>query len=396
MTAPRRATQRYSERLYQVVDPATGQARDVPGASSLAKVLAAPGLERWKLGRVADAILVEGIRDRDQAIRSVYGPTEAAQRGSEIHAAIEAAILGEPYDELYESAVRRWRGLVAEHDLIVHSVERTVAHASIGYAGTLDQVVEHDGRFRVLDLKTGKGVWPEVAIQLAALANAQGWLAADGTIEPFELPLDTEVAYVAHIPDTSARSDLIPVRLDRVWPVVSALVEIWRWQKTSKLDIGDALPSRLTERRRELLNRARALPEDLAAQLRADWPLPGVALKSPDGWAHQHLDTVEAALRPLEIAAWDRKTDAEKAAAIRNGHLPLERRAPKERLDELAARLAALHPRTRASLQRRAQEVQLPHLALHQRWTPEQADLLDEWITEAEARRAAKNTKKAS
>ena len=56
--------------------------------------------------------------------------------------------------------------------------------SSLGYAGTFDLLAEIDGEVWLLDWKTGKGVYEEVGLQLAALHYAEKVLADEDTILP--------------------------------------------------------------------------------------------------------------------------------------------------------------------------------------------------------------------
>lgn len=86
-----------------------------------------------------------------------------------------------PYLEHYAAAKERhgWSTLVKE---------LTVFNMTVGYAGTPDRIMQVDGRVAVCDIKTGSGVWPDVALQLAAYANAEGiWTPSS------DMPLTTGV-----------------------------------------------------------------------------------------------------------------------------------------------------------------------------------------------------------
>ena len=109
---------------------------------------------------------------------------QAMMRGTEIHAAAEAMVMGaappivaegnEPYVEQYARWIERFRPtfLMAEAP-VYNPVE--------GYAGTLDGVMELDGLPVLYDIKTtehppggdrARPPWPETALQLVAYARA--------------------------------------------------------------------------------------------------------------------------------------------------------------------------------------------------------------------------------
>jgi len=159
------------------------------------------GLARWKRNVVAKGAVAEvkagvlqGMVERNEAGAVEYLaelPFSASKRardlGTSVHTAIESLVLGTPApepaaDELpYLEAFAAFRERYAPEFL---AAESTVYHRTHSYAGTLDSVVEIDGRRYVLDVKTGSGVYPEVALQLAAYRAAEFMGLPNGTEEP--------------------------------------------------------------------------------------------------------------------------------------------------------------------------------------------------------------------
>ena len=80
--------------------------------------------------------------------------------------------LGIPADTQHDIA-RAWLRFLTAHGLeIVHN-EATVVNDDLKVAGTLDRIVEHDGRHRVLDIKTGgRFAKTAYAVQLARYAGS--------------------------------------------------------------------------------------------------------------------------------------------------------------------------------------------------------------------------------
>lgn len=126
--------------------------------------------------------------------------TTAGNRGSRIHAAIEAFIKGDTIKHdaqfpdsdgnLAELTADEYRALVkfAEWDAVTKPeylfTEKTVISKRYGYAGTLDCLARVDGKLHVIDWKTGKGVYTSYFLQVAALKQA--------AIEEGLIPADTE------------------------------------------------------------------------------------------------------------------------------------------------------------------------------------------------------------
>lgn len=152
-----------------------------------------------------------------------------ANIGTAIHARIEARILGtpmpEPADEL--------RPRLAHFEAFERAFkpewlmsEATVWNRTESYAGTLDWIARI-GRTVVLgDTKSGKDVYPEVAIQLAAYQRAEFVLLPDGTEEPMP---ETQGACVLHLTDDGYR--LVPVHVtDDTYRTFLHCREMFRWK----------------------------------------------------------------------------------------------------------------------------------------------------------------------
>jgi len=126
----------------------------------------------------------------------------AAERGTDVHALCEAlehgTITVDDVPEEYLGYVEAYQAFRDEYPgMQFHATEVTVAGATRngGYMGTTDGVVEYNGRWYVLDLKTNDKatVYNTVGQQLAAAANATHIVHADGTREPMP-PIDGGLA----------------------------------------------------------------------------------------------------------------------------------------------------------------------------------------------------------
>jgi PD-(D/E)XK nuclease superfamily len=126
---------------------------------------------------------------------------EAMARGTDIHKAGEALAHGQEPDvpeyvygpaQAYADWLRRWR----VEPLFVEAI---VGNRKYGYAGQLDLIAEIDGRVWLIDIKTGKGVFSEAALQLAAYRYAEV-LVIDDQERP--MPPVNRVAVAHVLPDT--------------------------------------------------------------------------------------------------------------------------------------------------------------------------------------------------
>lgn len=139
----------------------------------------------------------------------------AAIRGTAVHALAEKYIRGEeievpddvlPYVEGYAQFIADWSPVSVHEELVV-------ASRTHGYAGTLDSIQDLPGGVgrALVDYKTSRGVYGEVALQVAAYRYAEVYLDADGNEHDMP-PVDSTLCL--HIqPGTY---DLIPLHADQV------------------------------------------------------------------------------------------------------------------------------------------------------------------------------------
>lgn len=169
---------------------------------------------------------------------------KAADLGTRIHEAAEAYKLGRPMPEWaedirpYMEQYVRW--LVA-HEPTFEATEATVYSRTERYAGTLDAIVTlADGRRLLIDYKSGKDVYPEVAIQLAAYRHAEFIGMPDNTERPVP---EVDGCAVLHLQATADTPAFREVRADReVFATFLYAREVFRWQEeTSKGVLGDLI-----------------------------------------------------------------------------------------------------------------------------------------------------------
>lgn len=177
-----------------------------PGATTVLRVQDAiqgsDALVTWAAKTAAEEALAAfgGGLDRDAAYnRAVESVTHARDRGTAVHAAIEAAIRDE--EHVPDSATNPyWYGwsrfLVKERPEIVRT-EQMLINETVGYGGTLDLVAVIRGRMCQIDIKTGQPK-PSHALQLAAYSAAEQW-GAPGALED---PIELEAHYVLALAPT--------------------------------------------------------------------------------------------------------------------------------------------------------------------------------------------------
>jgi hypothetical protein len=181
----------------------------VPGVTTLLNGgLPKPALVNWAARAVAEFVAdhpddIEALRrlGRDAMVAGLKGAhhTErdtAAAKGTAVHAIAEKLAHGDTVDvpEHLWPHVNAYTKWLDEFDVQPVLIERTVASRAWQYAGTFDLYAkfgrgEWAGRTALLDLKTGKAIYGEVSLQLAAYARAEVYLDDTNTEQPLP-PID--------------------------------------------------------------------------------------------------------------------------------------------------------------------------------------------------------------
>lgn len=163
--------------------------------------------------------------------------------GSAVHAVAESYVLEAPYAEPPEDVAAYVRGFISWLDAFrptYVAVEAPVLSRTQRYAGTLDAIVEIslpsvsarlglpvDRPLRILlDYKTGKAVYPEVGLQLAAYRYGEVYIRLpDASEEP--LPEVDLCAALLLKPDGYS---FVPVRADQqIWEAFLFVREVYRF-----------------------------------------------------------------------------------------------------------------------------------------------------------------------
>ena len=214
-------------------DPRSGDL--VPSVTNIQGALSKPALPRWAAKVVAEQAWalrgsLAGLEEAE-AIDLLKGAPwrssgRAATRGDSIHDLLERRATGAPDRELEGEARAFASGVdlfLAEHDLEPWHTEVTLF--GDGYAGTADFLGLFDGVPVLLDYKTGKGLYAEVGLQLAALA-ACSVMVVDGEVR--EAPIVEEGVAVLIKPggyEVKAIADLASC-----YRAFAALKAVWEWQ----------------------------------------------------------------------------------------------------------------------------------------------------------------------
>jgi hypothetical protein len=175
-----------------------------PSVTTILKGLSKPQLERWKMVQAATAVLtsprVDGedldafmervlFADKEQDQEAII----AADRGTEIHAALEMAMQGKQISEEIASWVRPAVDALKTYGK-VHATEQILV--GCGYAGKTDLILEAPDAYWIFDAKSTKklppkAAWDDHVAQCAAYALAFR--------PPQEKPIKTANIYISTI-----------------------------------------------------------------------------------------------------------------------------------------------------------------------------------------------------
>ncbi len=160
----------------------------VPSVTTILGIIGKPQLEKWK---VSQGILAAGKNPRQEAeseeywVHRVYDAAfqqveDAAEKGSAIHAALDAVMDGQPVADEYRPHVQPVLAWLSETGIEIAERETLVTNLQEGYAGRADVFFRYGHRgIGILDYKTrktkvGERVTPYdgQGMQLAAYAAA--------------------------------------------------------------------------------------------------------------------------------------------------------------------------------------------------------------------------------
>lgn len=191
--------------------------RKVPGATTVIGTLDKPALRQWYAKQAAARAVNEwdylaGLPVSERLAYIEKGPrdtvTAAALRGNQIHDLGQKLAEGKDVDVPAEhmgpvEAYARWLDLWQIETI---AAETPLVNTEYGYAGTADlwgRVGARDNAVALLDIKTGKGVWNETGLQLAAYRYSTLMQPEKGV----EIPTpEVELVLVAHVMPDDVRT----------------------------------------------------------------------------------------------------------------------------------------------------------------------------------------------
>lgn len=161
-----------------------------PGVTSILRIIdKSDALVAWASRMTAEAAIgllpllpsmmanvgAEGVT-RALTARSSWKRDEAAALGTDIHAMADQIHRGVELPDMPEATKLRVDHYLKWWDAsgwTIRATEALLVNTEDGYGGTLDLLArDRDGRTVLADVKTGKAIYKEVALQLAAYGNA--------------------------------------------------------------------------------------------------------------------------------------------------------------------------------------------------------------------------------
>jgi hypothetical protein len=216
---------------------------EYPGVTSVVGMLPKPALQYWAAKKVAEAAIERGkVTERDinwLKAAPKRDLNQAAEKGSSVHDTLDRLVNGETVDIPDDE-----RGFIDgfhqfcdryEPDFIM--TEETVhgEFGEYGYCGSFDAIIEIAGERWLIDFKTTRsGVHPEVAIQLAAYANAHSIIHPDGSSEPVPFIDRFGVLWLRPTEWAFVELNVTQHPSDEMFKTFGALLGAWHWENVFK------------------------------------------------------------------------------------------------------------------------------------------------------------------
>lgn len=222
----------------------------LPSVTTILRRLHSFPLERWKMAKVAEYVARDPELHALAYTDSFAAAKQALQRGpnmgSALHGISELIDVGHAVDGIPEIVALQsqgYRDAMLAHKIKMVRTEIVVVNLTVGYAGRFDRIIQIPSEGpsnKLADVKTSKAVYPEVAMQLGAYANAEYILEA-GKLVPM-VEVDLETAFVIHIGPN--KTELVPLDIREAWFAFQGLQITCAWQDgPSKRCIGEPLPT---------------------------------------------------------------------------------------------------------------------------------------------------------
>jgi hypothetical protein len=159
-----------------------------------------------------------------------YQRDTAASMGTRVHALAESVARGQeveltdeerPFIAAYQQFLKEWEPTYL-------AAEEMVASMTYRYAGTLDAIVAMAGDVWCLDTKTGAGVYPDTALQLAAYSGAE-FIGRPGDTKRYSIPKVTAYGVLHLRPEGY---EVVPYNVTpRTFSAFLEALRLYRWRE---------------------------------------------------------------------------------------------------------------------------------------------------------------------
>lgn len=237
------------------------QGRDLPSWSTIRAIAGIKlPIHEWSLRGLADEAMRWGPTIaaatstgnevaigwlRDKLLAAAYAERDRAARlGTRVHAAVEHGIDPSQAEADIAPRLTWYRNWLARSGARILGQEYQVYNLAVGYGGTVDLLVAlPDGSIWLVDVKSGKSVWGEVALQVTGYRRAE-FVGRDDVVDEAMTVLHHGITGIAvlHLADDRWEFDAL-VQDEDTWQAFVGLHRFACWQHDHD-DIRDVTWSR--------------------------------------------------------------------------------------------------------------------------------------------------------
>lgn len=235
MTSPALAVE-LPDGTRQYRHPLTGEL--APSVTTILKMIAKPRLPDWSAKLAATYAVenwssMEHLFEAEKIEKCRWAHERYSQErrdiGNLVHEAVDAWNAGRPCDSPPEIGgyLNSYVKFLTQYRPEVLESEVTLWSRTYGYAGTADGIFRIGGKVVLIDVKTGKRVYEEAALQVSALAACDFIIRDDGTEE--EIPKVDSLA-VIHVRPRSWHLINVERHYDNLAAFLSAK-QLYDWER---------------------------------------------------------------------------------------------------------------------------------------------------------------------
>jgi hypothetical protein len=196
--------------------------------TKIISVLDKPALRYWFGQQVYRAFAADpGLSEKDALSAPYQTSNKAKDRGTTVHSIVEAWKQSQAHidtipDQFKGYAEAFYEFVKTNHVKVIEN-ERTVVSKKYGFAGTLDVLANINGNETplIIDVKTGKGLYPEVQLQLSAYQQGLKENGINANLSALLLREDGSFEFARYT--------------DSLLPQFLACKTIWEWQNADLL-----------------------------------------------------------------------------------------------------------------------------------------------------------------